>query len=145
MAATTPHQPVRHHYIPQFYLEGFAHENESLHLLDKKASSQEQMYRQSSVSAIAFEKKLYTYRTKDGKTDTLEQKFSEIEGKAKSVIRKLSQREEISEQERGDFAFFISLLYVRTPASKNESLNAQTAMMEKIMRIQSHLPRNVLK
>ncbi len=141
---TIPKLPERHHYIPQFYLRGFSLDNKKLHILDKKSQKPEDMYRYQAIEAIAYEKKLYTYRTKDGQTETLEQAFSEVEGKSKNIIQTLSQRGNISEEERSILSLFISFMYLRTPANKNETLNLQQALMEKMIRMKFHAPKELL-
>lgn len=137
--------PKNHHYIPQFYLRGFSLDGKHLHILDKKASGPDLMYRRQTIESIAYEKQLYTYRNTDGEKETLEDMFGEIEGKAKISIEKLSEKKKLTLEERSWLALFISLIQLRTPASKNEMLGADQQAREKIMRMSFNAPRDFIK
>lgn len=133
--------PKKHHYLPQFYLKLFSQDRHHLHVYDKKISSKEFMFRYQTTEKIAFETNLYTYKTKDGKKETLEDFFCQIEGLANEVIKKLELRQDINPQERGHLALFIAFLWLRTPTSKNETINAQEELTEKTIRMMYHFPQ----
>jgi hypothetical protein len=133
--------PIRHHYLPQFYLKGFSPNNSKLYVFDKKISDEKSRFRYQTTEKIAFENNLYTYRTKDLKKETLEDLFCQIEGLAKTVIIKLEKREDIAPIERGHLALFVALLWLRTPTARNETLGAQEELAEKMMRMRYHFPQ----
>jgi len=125
--------PKRHHYIPQFYLKGFSSDEEHLFVLDKQAS-QEKRFRFQTINSVAFQKHLYTYQTKSRKKETLEDLFSQIEGRAAAIIKKVEQEQDISDQERNDFSLFLSFLWIRVPYSKKEFERSTQQLYEKIAR-----------
>lgn len=137
--------PKKHHYIPQFYLKGFSQDKSRLHVFDKKATTQESKFRHQATEKIAYENNLYTYRTKQLGKETLEDFFCQIEGNAQTVITKLGNREEITPIERGNLALFVSLLWLRTPTSKGETIGAQKEMAEKIARMTYHFPQQKVR
>ena len=133
--------PKKHHYLPQFYLKLFSQDQFHLHVYDKKAISSESPFRYQTIEKIAFENNLYTYKTKDGGKETLEDFFCQIEGKASGVIKKLELHQDILPMERGHLALFIAFLWLRTPVSRDETLGAQEELAEKNMRMMYHFPQ----
>ncbi len=133
--------PIRHHYLPQFYLKGFSTDKSRLHVFDKKATDEKSKFRYQTTEKIAYENNLYTYKTKESKKETLEDFFCQIEGMAKTVITKLEMREEITPMERGHLALFVAFLWLRTPTSKKETLGMQQELAEKSMRMMYHFPQ----
>lgn len=127
--------PVKHHYIPQFYLKGFSQDQEHLHIFDKLAESEEARFRYQTTQAIAYKKNFYTYETKDRSKETLEGMFSEIEGLAQQAITKLSRGEQLDRELRSYLALFVAFIWVRTPLFKSETLGAQEEMHEKMARM----------
>jgi len=125
--------PKKHHYIPQFYLKGFSSDGEHLFVLDKEASESER-FRYQSINAIAFQKHLYTYQTERGKKETLEDLFSQIEGRTAAVIKKVAQKQDLTNQERNDFSLLLSFLRIRVPYSKKEFERSTQQLYEKISR-----------
>lgn len=133
--------PVKHHYVPQFYLRGFSRDGNRLYVFDKKAKEEKTKYRYQTIKKIAYENNLYTYTTKSRKKETLEDFFSKIEGKANQVIIKLSQKKDIKPRQRGYLALFVALLWLRTPTSKKETLGAQEELYEKTTRMRFRFPQ----
>lgn len=127
--------PVKHHYIPQFYLRGFSQDGEHLHLFDKFATTKEAKFRYQTTQAIAYKKNFYTYETKERGKETLEGMFSQIEGMAQSAIEKLSRGEQLDRETRSYLALFIAFIWVRTPHFKSETLGAQEELHEKMARM----------
>jgi len=128
-----PGLPKRHHYIPQFYLKGFSSDGKHLFVLDKQ-TSQEERFRYQTINSIAFQKHLYTYQTKSKKKETLEDLFSQVEGRAATVIKKVEQKQDLTDQERNDFSLFLSFLWIRVPYSKKEFERSTQQLYEKIAR-----------
>lgn len=131
---TDKNLPKRHHYIPQFYLKGFSTDKEHLFVLDK-ISEENNRIRYQNTESIAFENNLYSYRAKGNEKETLESAFGQLEGLASEIIRKIGNKEELSSQERSDFALFISFLWIRTPFSKNEFEKITKELYEKTARM----------
>lgn len=110
--------PKRHHYIPQFYLKGFSSDGEHLFVLDKQALENEK-FRYQTINSIAFQKHLYTYQTKSRGKETLEDLFSQIEGRAAAVIRKVELKQDLTDQERNDFSLFLSFIFRQVAVGSN--------------------------
>jgi len=106
-------QAKNHHYIPRFFLKGFSADDKRLWLFDRYKKE----FRLQNIANIASENKLYTYKI-NGKEENLEDVFSQAEGYASSILRKIINKEQITGQEKADLAMFIALMYVRVPDSK---------------------------
>lgn len=107
---------MKHHYIPQFYLEGFTDRNNNIWVYEKGNPS----IRKSRPENEAYQKHYYSFTTPDGKKDseTFEDALSEIEGQAAPIFQKLKEFkpfDEFDEKERGIFAGFLALTLVRVP------------------------------
>jgi hypothetical protein len=104
-------KPKRHHFVPRFYLEGFARDGK-LWLYDRERKQ----FRHGAPDKIAIICDYYTLTNEQGEKDCrIEEFLSVIEGKAKTVILKLEARGNISPEERLSLAHFIALLAVRIP------------------------------
>lgn len=103
--------PKRQHFLPRFYLEGFA-ENGKLAVFDRDAN---EIRVQTPVNTGVIGH-FYTLEDADGrKRFELEQYLSETETKASPIIKKLAAQEEIGAGERADLAIFVALAAFRTP------------------------------
>lgn len=95
-----------HHYLPQFYLRGFANENR-LWVHDRR----ERRSFSSQPKAVANENKLYS--------DELEQHLAnEIEGPANEAIDRLRSRASLDERHRAALARYIVILWKRVPKGR---------------------------
>jgi hypothetical protein len=108
--------PKRHHYLPEFYLKGFARDD-LLWVFDRKSGQ----YRQQPPKNTAVIGQYYTSTTEAGEKDTsIEKHLADIEGEAKPIIDKLDAAETISPQERVGLAYFLALQLSRTPKHQRE-------------------------
>src|ERR1700677_4277820 len=108
--------PKRHHFLPKSYLDGFARDG-FVWLYDRRKNE----YRRQQPLNTAVIGNYYVFENKEGEKDySLESYFSKIEGSAKSTIKKLEAKEEISPEERLYLAHFIALLMVRSPKFDRE-------------------------
>ena len=131
---TDQNLPKRHHYIPQFYLQGFSTDKKHLYVLDK-LSEENNRIRYQTTESIAFQNNLYTYQAKGKKKETLEGAFAQLEGIAAELIRKIEKEEVLSDQDRSDLSLFISFLWIRTPFSKKEFEKTTKELYEKTARM----------
>jgi hypothetical protein len=107
----------RQHYVPQFYLRGFATGSgePNLHVYDKRRRS----HFIESVSTVASRKYFYDIPGLDD-PQILEKNFGRFETTAAPALARALEALEagtfvgFSEADRLDLAFFIALLYVRT-------------------------------
>lgn len=103
--------PKRQHFLPRFYLEGFAKDG-FVAVFDRE-SNEIRVQQPVNTGVIGH---FYTMEDEQGRRRfEIEQLLSEYEGKAKPVIDKLSAKEDISADERSDLAIFIALAVTRTP------------------------------
>ncbi|MDB4977922.1 MAG: hypothetical protein JWM56_108 [Candidatus Peribacteria bacterium] len=109
--------PIKHHFVPKFYLENFSIPNsEPLNLWVQQVGKPPRL---STPKKEGYERNLHTILTKDGTEDrSLEFALVEKEGIAASIIKKIIKDkggQNMSQSERLNFAFFIGLMLVRTP------------------------------
>lgn len=103
--------PKRQHFLPRFYLDGFAKEG-LVSVFDREKNEIRRQQPKDTTVIGHF----YTMEDDLGrKRYELEAMLSVCEGKAASVIKKLSAKQEIDAEERADFAIFIALGAMRTP------------------------------
>ena len=125
-------EPKRHHYLPQFYLEGFAEEG-TLWVYDRV----EREYREQTPHNTAVVSHYYSYQDEKGELETeLESALAEIEGKAKPIIKELSiDRKSITSGERQILSLFIATLRMRVPDFEKEVGELMDTMLKKVNRI----------
>ncbi|KKR15867.1 MAG: hypothetical protein A2695_00080 [Candidatus Levybacteria bacterium RIFCSPHIGHO2_01_FULL_40_83] len=129
--------PKEHHYIPQFYLNKFSNDSiggnrKRIYVLDKL--SKQKNIKLLPIKTVAFQKNLYTYKTRFGKKETLEDMFSIIEGVAAEIIRKIEKQKELNTQDRSNFSLFLSLLWIRVPYAKDEFEKSTKELYEALAR-----------
>lgn len=125
-------KPKRHHFLPEFYLNGFARDG-LLAVFDREKNE----YRSQPPKNTAVIGHFYAFHNTAGELDYgLETFFSQIEGNAKPVIEKLEQGSTIEAQERIDFGLFLAVLFNRVPKFEREideiADAAGKAMMKKM-------------
>ena len=103
--------PKRHHYLPQFYLKGFCRD-EYLWVYDRKTN---QVRRQTPINT-AIQSHYYSVEDEDGVKNTeIESFLSQIEGLTKPIIQKVSNKDEISGEEKEILSVFLAILMNRVP------------------------------
>lgn len=106
-------RPKRHHYLPEFYLAGFATDGrrESTFTVYDRETDE---FRQQTAKNTAVAG--YYYATQDPSTGErsmeVEQFLSSIESEADAAIRKLERREKPTGHEREVIALFCALLHL---------------------------------
>jgi hypothetical protein len=116
---------VKHHFIPRFYLNNFTSIDNPGEIWTYDMEALDTRLR--SVESTAFEKYLYAFIQKDGSYNVeLEDWIADVEKKAAPIIKKFLNDSEIQDQERADFAAFLSLMVVRT--SSHRQMYAETFM-----------------
>lgn len=103
--------PKRQHYLPRFYLDGFATDG-LVAVYDRDKNE----VRRQQPTATAVIGHFYTMEDAEGRRRfEIEALLSEYEGKAAPVIRKLAAKETITADERSNLAIFMALGAMRTP------------------------------
>ncbi len=104
-------EPKRHHYLPEFYLEGFCRDG-LLWLYDREKRE----FRQQSPKNTAVQSYYYSLVDYEGAKDSgVEKMLSQVEGLAKPLRDKLLARGKLTTQERAEFALFVALMMNRVP------------------------------
>lgn len=103
--------PKRQHFLPRFYLDGFADDG-MLAVYDREAN-EIRVQQPVNTGVIGH---FYTFEDNEGrKRFELEQMLSEFEAKASNCISKLTAKQEINPDERANLAIFVALAAFRTP------------------------------
>lgn len=118
----------RHHYIPVFYLRGFAHKDSCLWVYDKDGKG---MF-ESSPEGIAYEKHYFSFITPHGEKDseTVENMMMNLESEFAKTVTKILNCEELFVKDRITFALFVSSMMVRVP-NMRDNIRKSTAEMIK--------------
>jgi hypothetical protein len=123
--------PVRHHIVPQFYLERFE-EGGAFKLVDR--NNHGRSFPSNARHALA-ENDFYTVDTDEGRDTVVETMFSEhVEGPAATAVRRLVEegRSLGGPGLRGPISLFLAFQWVRGPAWRNmmvEHSKASTRML----------------
>src|ERR1035437_3503181 len=120
----------QHHFVPQTYLRGFATDDDSerVFFYDRRPNDVQKRL----IEDVCSQNNLYRLLMDDGElSDDLEDTFAKIaEPKFKEIVTKLLNREALTPEEKSEFAAYISIQIIRTPASR-EIYNAMaTEIME---------------
>jgi hypothetical protein len=103
--------PKRQHFLPRFYLEGFAKDGK-VAVFDRE-NNEVRVQQPVNTGVIGH---FYTMEDAEGrKRFELEQMLSEFEAKASPGIRKLAAQDQLTDEERADLAIFVALAGFRTP------------------------------
>ena len=110
--------PKRHHFIPRLHLQYFTGTEPKGHVWTYEKQTGD--IRSAVPDETAVESHFYSVENEDGTMDTrIEKHLSQIEGKAAPVYEMLLRSEIPTDtQQRMDFAHFLALMHVRTPAMR---------------------------
>src|ERR1035437_3536447 len=124
-------RPKRHHYLPQFYLDGFTRDS-LLWVYDRKTKT---LRKQTPINT-AVESGFYTYVDVQGnESNEIEKLFATLEGYVKPIIDLLATRREISAEQRAVLTTFIATLFFRTPGFRRIHDGMHEAMMKRVMQM----------
>jgi hypothetical protein len=131
----------RNHYIPQRYQLGFANENGSVWLFDRK----ELQFRNGAPVNIGVQRDFYTTVDANGvPNDSVEKMLALIEGIVWPVIDRLDRRADgISEHDRAHLALFVAFMRTRTPAFDQMSNNISDAIFKWLVKARNPTPEVV--
>ncbi|WP_341919729.1 DUF4238 domain-containing protein [Polaromonas sp. YR568] len=105
------------HYVPRFYLAGFAHKNQ-LAVFDRKAGT----IKLRTPEHTARIRNLYTFEDKqDRRRFDIEKMFGYHEDKAAPIISRIAEHERISGDDREHLTAYLALAALRTPAAISEA------------------------
>lgn len=126
---------TRHHYIPQFYLRGFADPKLPNHIWRYSKDSSEPI--SISIKDACVQSHYYSFTMPDGdrNSEMAENIFQSIEDDAAIIIRKIESRKELSADERAYFSHFIAFQLTRVPAFRNWILESKANLMKRVMQV----------
>ncbi len=126
---------VRHHFIPQFYLQGFIDSHNDPFLWVYRKDNEDII--KSSVKDTAVHRHYYSFTTKSGERDsqTFEKFFSDIEAHTSTILRKIIKKQDLDNGERSQFATFLALTLTRVPNYRENMIEKPTAALMKRMNI----------
>ncbi|MGE6759488.1 DUF4238 domain-containing protein [Corallococcus interemptor] len=103
--------PIKHHYVPQFYLKRFADGKGQLRVVERKPPCRKYI---SNVKDVAAERLFYRLETAEGDSLQLEKTLSEIEGDCRGAISDLLENSfPPAAHVREAVGFFIALQWLR--------------------------------
>lgn len=130
---------VRHHFVSQGFLRGFASDDETkrtfIWVYDKRSG---RLPRKKSIRSIAWAPNYYAQEREDGTTDldSLETGFARtIDNEIPTILRSLEPRPgrktSLSEQDRDALAFFLGISLTRVPSFR-DGINAMFTKVAQI-------------
>ena len=138
-------QPVKHHYVPRFYLAGFtlaSNDKSRLFVFNTEYGKTWP----STPKKSAFQNHYYSIDTKDKSDPTvIEKTLGTIEGRCSVAIRNILQSKSLADNESLQLAVnFVALMNVRVPAVRDSLKNFWQIIAENIAshRIQSLQTKN---
>ncbi|MEH6462251.1 DUF4238 domain-containing protein [Chitinimonas sp. JJ19] len=103
--------PKRHHFLPQFYLEGFT-QGGLVAVYDRELNE----FRSQQPINTGVIGHFYTVQDADGRRRyEIEAMLSDFESKATPIVEKLADGKQIDDDERANLAIFVALAAMRTP------------------------------
>jgi hypothetical protein len=125
-------EPKLHHFLPEAYLRRFADDHGDLWVLDRKQG----IIRRQSPEVTAAVRELYTLEDECGGRDRrVESALAElVDGPGQHAIRVLDEGGRLSDEDAGKLAIFVSGLYVRTPAFREQHRQLAEQIRDSLIR-----------
>jgi len=111
-----------HHYIPQYYLKGFASPSDDMVWVYEKGSL---LKFQTHIKNIAHETDYYS-------SEVEKYLANEIENPANSVIKKIRDRKQLTQSEKVKLAIYMVVMLKRVPQSKIRMENMAPAVAQSL-------------
>jgi hypothetical protein len=120
--------PKKQHVVPRFYLDGYCRDG-LLSVYDRQ-KNEFRIQTPHNTGAITH---YYTFTDADGRRRyDLEHLMCEYEGKAAQIIRKLSAKEQLTNEKRSDMAIFVAIMGFRTPDHIDSLKSANGEMIKRM-------------
>lgn len=123
-----------HHYVPQFYLKGFSDpnlQNEQLHVIDKG----ERRHFVTAPSNIAVQRDFNRINIPDHSMDEIERHLSQIEGRAATVLRSITENATLPEDDEDmDYLIvFVAILAANNPQIRDRLIDRDREISRQMM------------
>lgn len=123
-------EPKRHHYVPQFYQQGFADEENRLWVYDRRA----RRYFQAHPNTVCCERELYTVDPEGTRNRQIESVLlSKIDGLGAAAIRLAEERGQLDDPWKEYLSIFMAQQVTRTPVFREVVSRNVQAVGERIM------------
>ena len=124
----------KHHYIPQFYLQGFLNRNlkkEQFHVIDKV----ERRHFVTTPRNVGSQTDFNRVNVQGKSIDAAEKLFAEIEGEVARVLKGIEENTTLPEDanDMETLIYFVALFYMRNPKIRNNLANNETAVFKQFM------------
>lgn len=115
----------RHHYIPQFYLNGFTSEKGSFKIYDIEKKSFVKNGKDFFPESYFFEKDSNTIFGSKGKTDFQELKYQKLDSKASEIFYRINNSQSdsnynINDEDIAYLQYYVGVMYWRNPINYQE-------------------------
>ncbi|MBI1882844.1 MAG: DUF4238 domain-containing protein [Chlamydiae bacterium] len=123
----------KHHYIPVAYLKRFVSPSECLWVYNKNNSE----VFEEKPEAIAYENDYFTFINENGQKDseTLENLITDMENETLPVIKKILNKQSLTDSEMITFSFFVALMQIRAPNFRDNVGEAFSGINKKILQM----------
>lgn len=129
-----PKPKRRHHVNPRFYLRKFQIPDEEgfIWRYDNRSGDAKKL----AIDKVAVQTDYYSFVNDDDlrDTETIEDFLANVEGVTAPIFAKVLTGEELSEDERMTFAYFVGISWLRAPATRRQTAEAMAAMVRTISR-----------
>lgn len=124
----------RHHYIPRFYLDGFvdSYNDPYIWVYEKRNPN----IIKATAENIAVRKHYYSFVTASGYENSFEDIFANIESEVAPIFQKIICHENLDNEERSSFAYFLALIMIRVPKYREniEKVTGEIIKRESMLR-----------
>lgn len=115
----------RHHYIPQFYLNGFTNPENKFSIYNVQSGKFVKSGKEFHPESYFFEKNGNTLITKNEKTDFIEKHYAIIDSRNAEIFNRINENSpnenfNISDDDIAILQHFVGVMYWRNPSNYNE-------------------------
>lgn len=111
----------RHHFLPQFWLRGFAHTQHGKDWTFQMDTTRRAAPRRVDVKTAASRRRLYAVRSEDGASNRLEGYLALVESHGAPALRRLLRAPgSLTPADRATIAYLIALQMMRTPSASEQ-------------------------
>lgn len=121
-----PNQPIKHHYLPQFYLRGFSPNQCAIFQIYKKKS----LVVPGTVDSVGYLRNFHTNDIEGVKDPQfLEKSLAGLEGYQNTVLKEVQLHGIRAPETRRDLVDFLALMRMRIPAMKDHVDSSKQAVL----------------
>lgn len=123
---------IRHHFVSEFYLRGFANDRARPVLYVVARDGRAFV---TGTRAIAVENNFHTIETDAGDSDVVEKAFADFEGQVSAALARILERQYLGDDDDASLLlFFATLLIIKHPAVRAQTNSATDKMTQMVIR-----------